>query len=884
MDVLFLKVKMLYPSAYKSLVPSFIGILIIQFISTLAHANILTGVTDLTFSSQSRYSCAVINHDTAKCWGANWAGQIGDGTTINRLYPVDVFNLQAIQLLTTGGHHTCALLSDHSLKCWGNNGKGQLGDGTNINRLIPTEIAALGNQVIAITAGTSHTCAIVDENNQQVVKCWGDNKQGQLGNNSFINSKIPVKTVDLGINAVAVAAGNEHTCAVLSDGTVKCWGGNGYGQLGNDDLVNKAFPVTANLNNVKNIIAGEAHTCALLTDNTVACWGLNNHGQLGLNDQINRTIPTAVTALSNRVELLSTGSNHLCATISGENSLKCWGANELGQLGIGSTDDALLPTNITLSEKITKISLGYNHSCALTEAEKMYCWGGNGGGQLGDGTTRFRTLPVSVLTTYPDILLKQNENEVSQNSTIDFGTVDLDNSVSQVFTIENTGIDALHLTTPLILDNQSFILTKEPDVFVAGGTSTTFAIKFAPATVGNENSTITINSNDTDENIYIFNIVGIGANASCTPPSTPSQLNATAISPTTVDLTWQDESDNEIGFAIYRDGILLDTVMADIENYHDADLSENTTYYYEIDALNNVCHSSRDYVTVTTPIVPASGGSEEEENEEENDESIDKVTPSNSSHSSSYQLPKELSIFVTLGGSGKGRVISQPKGIDCNNIDGTCRHLFKTGTVIELTPMADQDSTFVGWGGHTDCADSKLFLTGNRLCTAYFRKVVIQTSMIKNTISVYRLWSYHWKKHFHTANVQEKQYLLAYPESWRDENIAFYAFDQTDHPDNTLPVYRFWSPLWESHFYTINEQEKAVLIQEFADEWRYEGIAYYAYPEGQQPVDATPVYRLFSFILGEHFYTASEEEKLMIEQKCSAANWRYEGVGWYVVK
>ncbi len=890
MITLLLKSKSTYSQVDTHIIVCIISILIIQLISTLVYADILTGVTDLTFSSQSRYSCAIINHDTAKCWGANWAGQIGDNTTTNRLYPVDVFNLKDITSLTTGGHHTCALLSDHSLQCWGNNSRGQLGDGTNVNKLIPTTISELGNQVVAVAAGTLHTCAIVkNDANQQIVKCWGDNRQGQLGDNSYTNRKKPVATIDLNANAVAIAAGDQHTCVILENGTVKCWGGNSYGQLGNGDTTNKSFPVTvSDLTNVKNIITGEGHTCAKLADNSMYCWGLNNHGQLGIDDTVNRTIPTQIITLTDQVELVATGSNHICVTVLNQNSLKCWGKNDLGQLGIGSTNDVLRPTSVALTEKINKISLGYNHSCALTDVSQMYCWGGNGGGQLGDGSTRFRTLPAPVLTTYPDILLKMGDNEIIQDATIDLGTVDIGNGVSKVFTIENTGIDALHLTTPLTLSSDEFSITKQPDSFVAGGTFTTLVVKFAPNSTSDANETITIESNDLDASSYSFTLTGSGINSSCIPPTKPTQLSFEAISPTTVDLIWQDNSSDETHFTIYRDGVLLDTLTANTTSYHDSNLSENTSYYYEISAQNDSCVSATVETTITTPLIPKSGGTDEEENDLLPDDNSlpndDPIDANRANSSNSYQLPKELSIFVTLGGSGNGSVISQPLGINCQPSDETCRHLFKTGTVVELTPIADTGSIFVGWGGHTDCADSKLFLTGNRSCTAYFRKTETQSAVTKNTIPVYRLWSYYWKKHFHTASAYEKQNALTQPDYWRDEDVAFYAFSQADHPANTLPVYRFWSEQWSSHFYTINQEEKALLIQDFADEWLYEGIAYYAYPAGKQPVDAIPVYRLFSFILQEHFYTANKEEKSLIEQRCSAANWRYEGVAWYVVE
>ncbi|MGC9079806.1 MAG: RCC1 domain-containing protein [Nanopusillaceae archaeon] len=205
------------------------------------------------------------------------------------------FQVKQKSIIAAGAAHTCALLSDGSIKCWGDNYDGQLGDGTNITRYTPVTVQGISNAV-AIAAGAFHTCAVLSDG---TVKCWGDNYYGQLGDGTDVTRYTPV-TVQGISNAVAIAAGYSHTCALLSDGTVKCWGDNEGGQLGDNG---KAFsfsytPVTVqNLSNVVAIAAGWDHTCAVLSDGTVKCWGDNEGGQLGDGTNITRYTPVTVVDL-----------------------------------------------------------------------------------------------------------------------------------------------------------------------------------------------------------------------------------------------------------------------------------------------------------------------------------------------------------------------------------------------------------------------------------------------------------------------------------------------------------------------------------------------------------------------------------------------------------
>ena len=185
------------------------------------------------------HTCAITTGGGLKCWGYNYYGQLGDGTTNSSSTPVDVAGLsQGVTAIAAGEGHTCALVSG-GVKCWGNNWYGQLGDGTITQRSIPVDVVGLGSSMDAIAAGGGHTCALGSGGG---VKCWGDNGYGQLGDGTTTDSSTPVDVVGLSSGVTAIAAGGGHTCALVSGG-VKCWGDNGYGQLGDGTTTDSSTPV-----------------------------------------------------------------------------------------------------------------------------------------------------------------------------------------------------------------------------------------------------------------------------------------------------------------------------------------------------------------------------------------------------------------------------------------------------------------------------------------------------------------------------------------------------------------------------------------------------------------------------------------------------------------
>ena len=250
--------------------------------------------------------------------------------------------VQARQV-SVGFEYACAVLKTGKLACWGNNANGKLGDGTTAKRATPVEVAlGEGNSAVAVIARSNHTCAILGDN---TVKCWGANNLGQLGDGSRTRRDGPV-AVDLGESRTAriLRAGWNHTCALLDDNSVKCWGHNLYGQLGDGSATTSVMttPVAVNLGDDKAIAiaAGGESSCALLEDNSLKCWGRNNYGQLGDGTTTHRdgapiatTLPDGKSAMA-----VSIGVENACAILD-DNSLACWGRNEEGQLGVDTSSN-----------------------------------------------------------------------------------------------------------------------------------------------------------------------------------------------------------------------------------------------------------------------------------------------------------------------------------------------------------------------------------------------------------------------------------------------------------------------------------------------------------------------------------------------------------------
>ena len=339
------------------------------------------------------HTCAVTNSGAVWCWGSGGAGQLGDGTGTDALTPVSVSGLgSGVAALTSGDTHTCALTSAGAVRCWGS---GQLGDGLTGARLTPAAVSGLGSGVAAIGAAMHHTCAVTSAG---AVSCWGRNNVGQLGDGTTTSQDAPVPVSSLASGVAAVAVGDWHTCAVTEAGAVKCWGWNGYGQVGDGTTTWRVTPVPVSGlgSGVTTVSASDRHTCALTSGGAVWCWGNNWWGQLGDGTTTSRSAPVAVSGLGSGVVAVTAGYFHTCA-LTGAGAVWCWGSNGAGQLGDGTTADRLTPVAVSgFGSGAIAIAAGNNHTCALTNAGAVLCWGGNNLGQLGDGTTTDRPTPGAV--------------------------------------------------------------------------------------------------------------------------------------------------------------------------------------------------------------------------------------------------------------------------------------------------------------------------------------------------------------------------------------------------------------------------------------------------------------------------------------------------------
>ncbi|KOO53790.1 regulator of chromosome condensation rcc1, partial [Chrysochromulina tobinii] len=280
------------------------------------------------------------------------------------------------------------------LKCWGYNNYGQLGDGTTTTITTPTTID-VGGAVGLLALGYSHTCAYVT--NSALLKCWGDNGYGQLGDGTSTNRNTPTM-IDVGGAVGLLALGYYHTCAyVTNSALLKCWGFNGNGQLGDGTTSARTTPTTIDVGGAVGLLAlGSSHTCAYVTNSTLLnCWGNNYYGQLGDGTSSVRYTPNTID-VGGPVGLLALGYSHTCAYVTNGTLLKCWGYNNYGQLGDGTTTDRNTPTTINVGGAVGLLTLGYSHTCAyVTDGALLKCWGYNNYGQLGDGTYTNRISPTS---------------------------------------------------------------------------------------------------------------------------------------------------------------------------------------------------------------------------------------------------------------------------------------------------------------------------------------------------------------------------------------------------------------------------------------------------------------------------------------------------------
>lgn len=396
----------------------------------------LGGVTDLALGSQ--HTCAVVNRGV-KCWGNNQYGQVGDGTTQNRNVPVDVVGLGAgsgVTHIWAGEYFTCAIIDKNndglsSVKCWGRNDSGQLGDGTFITRSVPAFVVGSEGESWEIGSYSgvgSHSCIKLGSPDMTItVLCWGLNATYQLGDGTSVSPNHPVTATNLLTmaepNAFKIATGGAFSCAQLnrSFSDIRCLGANGAGQLGNGTTIPSisgtwvVLPYPDSDDRLMDFAANGSHACFVDASSGsqpsgIFCWGFNAYGQVGINTTQNVLTPTRVVLPGYIVGTnLATGEFHTCnynpvswydphfPPFASDSHLTCWGRNDYGQLGDGTTTNRLSPVQTPMfHQRFRQVAAGGYHTCAITDLDAVWCWGRNDSGQLGDGTFAQRSSPVAV--------------------------------------------------------------------------------------------------------------------------------------------------------------------------------------------------------------------------------------------------------------------------------------------------------------------------------------------------------------------------------------------------------------------------------------------------------------------------------------------------------
>jgi alpha-tubulin suppressor-like RCC1 family protein len=354
------------------------------------------------------HTCAALPGGNVECWGLNLNGDLGSGSNVHNFRrPVKVIGLPSALSVAAMDYNTCALTRTGTVKCWGINAEGEAGNGNDKIEKDPVGVSGLTG-VTAIAAAGGHACALLRAG---TVKCWGQNKDGVLGNGTIKNERKPVAVHGLAGVASIVTSGNV-ACALLKKGTAKCWGQNSGGQLGNGAGNGPDFcafgeasyacsttPVTVKgLTNATALAVGDSHVCALLKAATVKCWGGNLDGELGNGTTKASKTPVAVTGLTGVVAISAAGGSgdDTCAVLKTE-TVKCWGNNRYGQLGNGSLNNQTRPVFVAGLTGVASVSNGTNHTCAFLVNNHAKCWGNNLYGQLGNGTATSTKKAVNVI-------------------------------------------------------------------------------------------------------------------------------------------------------------------------------------------------------------------------------------------------------------------------------------------------------------------------------------------------------------------------------------------------------------------------------------------------------------------------------------------------------
>ena len=351
--------------------------------------------------------CVLFEGGGVKCWGDNFRGQAGIGDTAgdnarigdqanemgsNLAYVSFDTGRTAVEI-SVGAGYVCAILDNGKLVCWGYGTEGRLGYGDTNGKNAPgTTYVNLGGKARQVATGDSHTCAILLDD---TLKCWGDNTFGQIGDGTSGTNRLSPLTVNLGSNMrpIQVVAGGNHTCAIVEDTTnynrtVKCWGDNNDGQVGaGTTTTTYTSPVAVTGLGSDGVVVGlslgNEHTCANFDNGDLKCWGENGEGQIGNRNLNDQTSPVTIFSGNSNVQKVATGWNHTCAVL--DSNFKCWGHNNKGQVGVGRTNNIKRPANVDIGSNLSVVEVALTEvsSCALLSDRTVKCWGEHAYGSFG---------------------------------------------------------------------------------------------------------------------------------------------------------------------------------------------------------------------------------------------------------------------------------------------------------------------------------------------------------------------------------------------------------------------------------------------------------------------------------------------------------------------
>ncbi len=487
-------------------------------------------------------------------FGSNESGQLGiTGTAAQANRPTQVvasspIYQKTILSVSAGQAHSLAVCADGTVAAWGSNVNGQLGNGGTTSALRPAAVTMTGvlsgKKVVSVAAGGQHSLALCSDG---TLVAWGDGSYGQLGDGGVLDRTSPVRVNWTGAmaskRAIAISAGENHSAALCSDGTVVCWGRNTNGELGNASNTQSNIPVAVSLTGAlaaRTVVAlscGQSHTLALLADGAVAAWGLNASGQLGNGSTTASNVPVLVStsgALSGKrgVEIAAGGHSSIVGNSDG--TLVAWGLNDNGQLGVNSATSsfnapqAVLQTGALTGKTISSIQMGASSASVVCADGSIAAWGAGALGQLGNNATAGSAVPVTVnnailagtdafiaaaggpLPSHELALIATASNtpliEVSENGLVladnpnvgvSYGSLLNGGTLSKTFVIRNTGMQILSGLSATMTGTGAahYSIASQPVISLAPGEMTQFRVEFSPFEDGAKEVVLRIENN-----------------------------------------------------------------------------------------------------------------------------------------------------------------------------------------------------------------------------------------------------------------------------------------------------------------------------------------------------------------------------------------------------